>query len=650
MTLAVSSLFLIFNWRLFGRTANNGNGAWRDLFYVLLLMLAGTFLHLVFRKERGQGKQNITLCGGILATAFFGITWHFTLDAVYNPAPLNIKLTFTCLSILISSALFVILFLLFHSFRAAAVTGCAFYFIWSTANYYTQLFRGLPMQITDILDVKTAMDVADRFEFKLFGPLVFFFFYLGLICINLFLTKDRVIMANCPLWLNLTMRLFGLIAGICGIWFLGWGSAFEGLNIDINGNVPAASFRNYGTQVAFTCAAREIIISEPEGYSVAQLKEIAQEYPGTPGTDGVRPNIICIMNETFADPSVLGNFTASEEVLPNFKALKERKNTINGNIMISTLGGGTGKTEYEFLTGHSMRMYGAMLSPYVMLGNKLNDTMVATLKNQGYSAVAIHPFTATNYNRDSTYATMGFDDFLDIRDFEKPDKLRNFVTDESCYKKIYELIEETEEPLFTFCVTIQNHGAYNDPNYKPTITLPEIDCPEAEQYLSLLHESDRQIAALTSYLDQCKEPTIICFFGDHFPLLPNNFWKYVTGVSKNQENYQQQQTYYTAPFFLCANFDIGEEDIGTISSSYLGSYCLEKSGVAMTGYQQYLLDLQKKIPGFNAFSYYGADKLYHPFSDNKEAEKLLDTFNCFQYNQLFGGNNKLKEFFRLKAS
>ena len=59
---------------------------------------------------------------------------------------------------------------------------------------------------------------------------------------------------------------------------------------------------------------------------------------------------------------------------------------------------------------------------------------------------------------------MGFDEFLNQDNWggEYQDKLRGFVSDQSVFDKIISLYKEkeTNQKLFTFCVTMQNHGGY----------------------------------------------------------------------------------------------------------------------------------------------------------------------------------------------
>lgn len=636
------SIFLLQNTRIFGRIANNGNENWRYAFFGLFLLMLWTIIHFWKREGCKKEKKQIDMFRMCLYTIFIGVTWHYTLECIFIVENTEMLFRYGMLSIVIAMIIFCVFFLVTHSLKAAVILGSILYYVWGVAEYYTQLYRGLPMQITDILDVRTAMDVAGNFEFELTAPIIFFFVYLVLVSINFCIGENYVI--GVKLWQNLLARAAGIAIAVWGIWYLGCTQAFENWGVSVNGNIPMVSFRKYGSQLAFMYSTREIVIREPEGYSVEELQKVASQYEQEETADKqVKPNIIAIMNETFADLELIGEIETSEEVIPNYKALQE--NAITGNIMVSTLGGGTGKSEYEFLTGNSMHLYSAALSPYVMLGNKMENSLASTLNKQGYTTYAMHPYTATNYNRENTYATMGFLDFVSIEDFQDAEKERGFVTDEECYDKIFELMEQTEDPMFTFCVTIQNHSPYTITGYESTIQLIETDNAEVEQYLSLIHESDKQIAKLTEYLENSNEPTVVVFFGDHFPQLADEFWESVTGIPKEQEDFQLQQKYYVTPFFIWANYDIEEKCDLMLGSNSLGSYALQTAGVELSGYNKYLLDLQTQIPAFSAFAYYGTDGKFHEFGENEQVDEAIRIYDAFQYNEIFDNKGKLKEFY-----
>ena len=64
-------------------------------------------------------------------------------------------------------------------------------------------------------------------------------------------------------------------------------------------------------------------------------------------------NIIAIMNESWFDYRSVGDPQTSESYMPFLDSLTE--NIIKGHTLTCTKGGGTAKTEYEFLTGNSCK-------------------------------------------------------------------------------------------------------------------------------------------------------------------------------------------------------------------------------------------------------------------------------------------------------
>ena len=83
--------------------------------------------------------------------------------------------------------------------------------------------------------------------------------------------------------------------------------------------------------------------------------------------------------------------------------------------------------------------------------------------------------------------------------------------------------------------------------------------------------------------------------------------------------------------------------------NYLQSILFESCGIPMTGYQKYLMDLQKEIPALTANGYWGADgKFYEPDDTSSPYyEKLLE-YKILLYNNIFDTSNRPEGFYSLK--
>ena len=80
------------------------------------------------------------------------------------------------------------------------------------------------------------------------------------------------------------------------------------------------------------------------------------------------------------------------------------------------------------------------------------------LKGMGYRTVCLHPYPVNFYRRNRVYPVLGFDEFIDIRAFDKVHRSGPYVGDMSVAEKVKILLERSKEPLFLFVITMENHG------------------------------------------------------------------------------------------------------------------------------------------------------------------------------------------------
>lgn len=238
------------------------------------------------------------------------------------------------------------------------------------------------------------------------------------------------------------------------------------LGLTIDGWAPVFSFRDNGAPVTMLMSYRLAKPEKPEGYSDVAAERILANYTSDSSTgeaaeeSGERPVIIAIMNESFTDLGVLGDF-ASDSYLANWYA--EGSYVRRGYVYSSVYGGGTCNSEFEFLTGDSIANIQASAYPYENYDLTETENIVKYLRDaEGYYTVAFHPYKADNWNRPEAYEALGFDIFLTQGDVEDPEYLASKISDASDYAKVEELMDEAqmdEKPLFLFNVTMQNHGA-----------------------------------------------------------------------------------------------------------------------------------------------------------------------------------------------
>ena len=148
------------------------------------------------------------------------------------------------------------------------------------------------------------------------------------------------------------------------------------------------------------------------------------------------PNIIVVMNESFSDLSVLGDFKTNEDYLPFLHSLQQgAENTVTGMLNVSVCGGNTADTEYEFLTGNTMAFLPQGSIPYQQYVNGERPSLASYLQSLGYETVATHPYYATGWNRDKVYPWLGFEQSIFKDQYYGARFVRDYVSDASCADK-----------------------------------------------------------------------------------------------------------------------------------------------------------------------------------------------------------------------
>ena len=408
-----------------------------------------------------------------------------------------------------------------------------------------------------------------------------------------------------------------------------------------------------GMAVTFVMNLAYMSIDKPEHYSATEAQAVLDSYsvggamsenedPGAADEDTQKkedlPNIIVMMNESFSDLSVLGDFDTNEDYMPFIHSLEQgEKNTVTGMLNVSVCGGNTANTEFEFLTGNTMAFLPQGSIPYQQYINGDLKALPDYLKTLGYQTIATHPYNASGWERDTVYPMLGFDESVFKDDYVNPQYVRQYISDESCVDKIIEFYENKEKdaPLFVFNVTMQNHGGYQDQygNFTPDISVKDSTNFSLQQYLSLVKLSDSALEHLISYFKEADEKTVIVFFGDHQPsdavastVLAKN------GMSWNHLTEEQQKLRYQVPYVVWANYDMEGETGADTSANYLAAEVLERAGVPLDEYRSYLLHLKTEYPVISAVRTVKADGSEVRASDEKDE---MDIYRKLQYYELF---------------
>ena len=511
------------------------------------------------------------------------------------------------------------------SLRASAVTALVVSLIFNGVGFLVYCFRGMALSPTDIYAFKTAMNVAEEYTFSMQYQMI-----------TATVMAVAFIMLAYKFPLKLEIKNKGLVLRVAAV-------VVTGLCVLLIATVDTEPFyisvfdqyyanRHYGSAFSFYVNARLMGLEKNDGYDRDRLDSILGKYTeednrealsniedAGDGASQKMPNIVVIMNESFADFGMLGEFETNEEYLSYFRSLE--KDTIRGELLVSPYGGNTCTSEYEFLTGMNTGLLHANAIPYAqMIFGNIPYSMVTHMKDLGYYATALHPYKGNGWNRNNIYRYMGFDKYISYETIKEynlyPKKIRGYVSDHSDFGTILNYLfgkEDKDRRDFIFNVTMQNHGSYKFEHFKPTVKIENSDIPfpQAEQYLSVLKYTDEALADFLYALKQFDEPTMVLMYGDHQPNIEKHFYKMLLGKHPDDMTNEELMQKYRIPFIIWANYDIDEEKDIYTSPCFLSGKLMDAAGLPKSRVQMFLDDLQEDVVETNPLGYYDRDMKWH---------------------------------------
>lgn len=524
----------------------------------------------------------------------------------------------------------------------SAIISHTFFMVMAFVNYYVYLFRETEFIFPDLRSIGTGLSVAGKYKLELHerGWLVIIASLIFFAIAGLFRIQFK------------RVKFLRLLSGLAAVWICILIS-IETIGINTETWLQKGTYRN-GYVLNFVLSARDSFVEQPEDYDLETIVDLEQEYKDKQKNElGVNlekdPTIIVVMNESFADLSVIGDFQTNKPLTPFMDSLMD--NTIKGYALSSVFGAKTPNSEWEFMTGGSMAFLPTGSIVYQQYLNDTPSSMVSTLKNVGYTCVAMHPYYETGWSRNLVYPKLGFDESYFLDHFDKSQMIREYISDEELYNKIIERYEnrKVNEKLFIMSISMQNHGGYatDYDNFEEKYYKVGRSYTDANQYFSLIRESDNALRDFVNYFWSVDEPVEIIFFGDHQPSLNRKFYEILNGKGLSGLTMKELEALYTVPFFIWTNYETPEETVEITSLNFLSSMALERAGIDLPPYNQFMLDLMEVIPAINARGYYSLEKGKYVHVEDalgKESE-WIKNYQSLQYNGMFDSRNVSDVFF-----
>ena len=529
-------------------------------------------------------------------------------------APLN-ALTAFCLTLILFA-------MLGRWWLSTALSGAVFTII-ALINYYTRDLHGSALMPQDILNLGTAAEVMGSYTLKITHDVIkialLFLPILAIAFVQRRLCKGAPKRAS---WPARGVRVAGSALCVFLVMFFGYFGPVTIKPKTTYGWAWQNTYYTYG-YLAGTIEATSLMadpIIEPEGYSDAAAVEAfakADGYtgPATAETAQDYPDVVLILSESFYDFDLVTDLQADTDIMPVTKNLP---NSVYGHTISPHVGGGTNLTEYEMLTSNSL-----ILMPSITPFNWLNlynaNSVVSYLKGLGYSTMAAHPYTNSNYQRDSAWLALGFDETHFQDDFPTQDRYgdRPYQTDSATYKdweKLYEAMPE-DKPRFSFLVSIQSHGDYDMNDASLDVVHAATDYGEydelMDEYLSCIKMTDAAVQELCDYFTAQYEKTgrkvIVAMAGDHAPSFVTHVADPSFAAGNDLELLQR-----STPFFIWANYPLEHTDAAISTTDPLNRMdmvmltptLLQQAGLPLSDYYKYLLEMKQNTPVVTAANDY----------------------------------------------
>ena len=368
-------------------------------------------------------------------------------------------------------------------------------------------------------------------------------------------------------------------------------------------------FVSKGCVYPFLYSFREMFPTPPEGYNEGNAQTLLQSFADQDIPEEQKVSVLAIMLEAFCDLTdlpVLGEHEAVVRAYEPWHQLEEE--SVSGNLLTNIFAGGTVDTEWGFLTGYSQHQD----------FTKATDSYVWYFARQGYQTRGGHPGFGWFYDRENVNRYLGFLEywFTDNHYGELVDPVEaqwnsDYILTGEIVKDLQAQLEESRRPVFSFSVSYQNHGPYEEDHTSLEVYLdpeadglPEESCNVFNNYLHGINLTIDAVTAMVDELEAMDEPVVLVLFGDHKPWGGNGNSAYAgIGADFDLSTLEGFYEYYSTPYLIWANSSAKEAldrdfqgEGGDFSPCFLMNELFEQCGWTGPAFLQYAEEIRSLTP------------------------------------------------------
>jgi hypothetical protein len=257
-------------------------------------------------------------------------------------------------------------------------------------------------------------------------------------------------------------------------------------------------------------------------------------------------------------------------------------------LLVEGVGGPSWFTEYNVLTGLSVRSFGRFATSVTRIAaGHVYRGLPRVLQRCGYETFSLYPFYGSFLGSRAFQTTTGIAHYLDMQDLGT----RAFEADSFYYDRAIDLIKRSrvEAPLFLYVYTVANHFPW-DQRLRPRLAPDWRDlgnAPDVEEYVRRQAISAEEYRAFLKRLTDefPADAFLIIRYGDHQPQFGARLIDPSLGmdeIAKRAKALDQRYltTYYALDAVNFAPVDITSA-LGRLDAPYLPLVALQAAGIPL---------------------------------------------------------------------
>jgi hypothetical protein len=296
------------------------------------------------------------------------------------------------------------------------------------------------------------------------------------------------------------------------------------------------------------------------------------------------PHIVMIFDESSFDATMLPDV----QVPVNYRARFRSSDHKARSFVVEGAGGPSWYTEYNVLTGLSVRSYGRFAESVTRLATgRVKRGLPQALRECGYKTYSLYSWFGGFVGARGFHTTTGIEHFLDAKQLGSGPA----DTDRFYYDHAARIIAEQRDngPVFVFVYLAVNHFPWNY-RYRPDLLPGWVNPgnpPEIDEYLRRQELSAHDYSQFKEHLGRelPHEQFLLVRFGDHQPLFAKRFLEPALERTEVAQRILSRDPRYFTTYYALEGLNFQPFDLSsaldTLDAPYLPLVVLEGAGVPL---------------------------------------------------------------------